>query len=157
MKNEKKCKTESHEIPKEDPEIDLILENLVQLYLEFIEENGVNQQSIRMLLKRIVVEASEAFFVAKNEVVAADGFTVIYDELEVGVGRRVYYLRTQAKDEASALNDFRQQFFSGRKPGFWDWLQPAVTVHVGVFLPEYVRGFPSLPKALMLQWPDTPY
>jgi hypothetical protein len=157
MGNEKKRKLEGQEISIEDLEVDQMVDKLVEFYLALIMESGVNQQSIKMLLKRIVVEASEAFFVVKNEVVAADGFTVIYDELEVGVGRHVYYLRTQAKDEAAALDDFRRQFFSGSKRGFWDWLQPAVTVHVGVFLPGYVKVFPSLPKALMLQWPDKPY
>jgi hypothetical protein len=157
MGNEKKRKLEGQEISIEDLEVDQMVDKLVEFYLALIMESGINQQSIKMLLKRIVVEASEAFFVAKNEVVAADGFTVIYDELEVGVGRRVYYLHTHAKDEATALDDFRRQFFPGSKPGFWDWLQPAVTVHVGVFLPGYIKVFPSQPKALMLQWPDKPY
>jgi hypothetical protein len=82
---------------------------------------------------------------------------VIYDELEVGVGRHVYYLRSKAEDEATVLAEFRDQFFSDANAEQWAWLRPAIRVHAGLFLPEYVRVFSSQPKALMIHWPDTPY
>jgi hypothetical protein len=157
MGNEEKRKLEGQEISIEDPEIDQMVDKLVEFYFASIMESGINQLSIKLLFQRIVVEASAAFFVASNEVVVADGFTVIYDELEVGVGRHVYYLRSQAEDEATALAEFRDQFFSDANDEQWAWLRPVMRVHAGRFLPEYVKVFSSQPKALVIHWPDTPY
>jgi hypothetical protein len=157
MNHEKLRKIVDQIGPKQNPEIDRDLEELVQWYLNWAEENGMNPEEINGLVQKIFADFRTVFQMTYEQRGAIEGFTVIYDDLEIGVGRQVFYLRSQAQDEASALAEFRDQFFSDANEEQWAWLLPSMRVHVGVFLPEYVKVFSSQPKALMLHWPDTPY
>ena len=65
------------------------------------------------------------------------GYTVIFDEVEVGIGRHAYFLRSRAEDEGAALVEFRRRFFGYDDPVLWDWALRGLTIYAGTYLPFY--------------------
>lgn len=149
--------SERQEKPPEQSQTKLVHLQLQQALLEWACENRVDHFATKLLLEQLTSEPFYRAHSAQRTSSSSGGFTVIYDEVEVGVGWHVYYLRSTAKDEVLALEEFRRQFFENCKPRQWVWLLPAITVHIGVFVPEYIKVFAAPPKVVVLHWPDTPY
>ena len=153
----KKRKSKKTEAPREQRRNDRVYHGFLQSFIEWVVENQVDTPTVKLLLQEFTSGDLATTDIPPAQTVDPNGFTVIYEDTEIGVGLRVGYLRTQAKDEAAALAEFRRLLFRGTEALEWAWILCAVTVHEGVVMPEYVKVFPSLPKMLIISWPDTPY
>ena len=153
----KKLKSKKTEVPQEYPRNDRAYHRFLQSFIDWVVENQVDTRTVKLLLREFTSGVLSTSDNLSTQPVVAKTFTVIYEETEVGVGMRVGYLRTYAKDQTAALAEFRRQLFKGCKASEWAWVLPAIKVHEGVVLPEYVKGFSSPPKVLTISWPDTPY
>ena len=156
MKHKKRT-SKKIEVPREQRRNDRVYHGFLQSFIEWVVENQVDTPTVKLLLREFTSGVLATSDNLSAQAVVAKTFTVIYEETEVGVGMRVGYLRTYAKDQAAALAEFRRQLFKGFKASEWAWMLPAIKVHEGVVLPEYVKGFSSPPKMLIISWPDTPY
>jgi hypothetical protein len=128
---------------------------LEQTLLEWASEHRIDHFATKLLLEQLT---SEPFYRASSgqpKTGSTSGFTVIYDEVEAGVGWYVYCLRSAAKDEVLAVEEFRRQFLEHCKPRQWVWLLPAITVEIGFFVPENIKVFETQPKVVVLHWPDS--
>jgi hypothetical protein len=157
MKRKKKLKSEQQKTPQEQPQTGQVPDQLLREFLDWASERHLDHLAAKVLLNQLNPEQFDRAYSGPPPTESPSGFTVIYDEIDVGVGRHVYYLRSLARDEVTALAEFRRQFFTGSNPERWAWLLPVIRVHVGIFLPEYVKVFTSPPKVLVLHWPDIPY
>jgi hypothetical protein len=82
----------------------------------------------------------------------AHGWTVVSDYFATGEGRHVYYLRSGARTEEEARDEFRTRFFKDASDEHWNWMLIGLELHQGAFWPEYLTGFRMPPDELEMHW-----
>lgn len=130
---------------------------LKQTLLEWASEHASDHFATKLLFEQLTSEPFNLASLGQAKTRSSGGFTVIYDEVEAGVGWYVYCLRRAANDEVLVEEEFRRQFLEHCKPRQWVWLLPAITVEIGFFVPEDIKVFATPPKVVVLHWPDSPY
>jgi hypothetical protein len=155
MKRIKKVKSKPAKKPQVESQTSKAAYLMAQHLAGWAYDADLDLFASKVVLQRLNLEQLQRDRPHLTASIQQSGYTVIFDELEVGIGRHVYFLRSRAEDEAGALFEFRRRFF-GDDPVFWKWALGGVTIYVGSYLPVYVQGFSTPPTVMEIHWPDTP-